>query len=222
MRKARILIADDHELFRQAIATMLSQETDMEVVGQAGDGLEALEIAQELHPDLVLMDVNMPICDGIEATRLLRKQLPDVIILMLTVHKNDQKLIECLKSGANGYCLKETTSVGLLRGLRAALNGEATLPRVLLPRLVDEYYRLANLPDVLVNQVVQPVLTTRELKILELAENGATNKEIAAQLSISVYTVKSHIRSILEKLGVENRWEAVTKARKLDLLRPKR
>jgi len=222
MRKARILIADDHELFRRAIAIMLSQEPDMEVIGQAGDGLEALEIAQELHPDLVLMDINMPVCDGIEATRLLHKLLPDVIILMLTVHKNDQKLIECLQAGASGYCLKETTSVGFIRGLRGALKGEATLPRELLPRLVAEYSRLANLPEVLPNQVVQPVLTTRELKILELAENGATNKEIAAQLSISVYTVKSHIRSILEKLGVKNRWEAVSIARKLDLLRPKR
>ena len=215
MDKAKVLLADDNDLFRHAIASLINQQDDMEVVGQAGDGLEALELARDLKPDVVMMDINMPICDGIEATRLLHEHMPDLVIIMLTVYRNDQKLIECLRAGASGYCLKETTSVGFIRGIRGALKGEATLPRELLPRLVNEYNRLSNLPEVPLNSTpVQSLLTSREVEILLLAENDASNKEIAQQLSISVFTVKSHIRSILEKLGVKNRREAAAMARK--------
>ena len=220
-QKARILLADDHELFRSAIASMINQQADLEVVGQAGDGLEALEMTRDLHPDLVVMDINMPVCDGVEATRLLRQLSPDVIIMILTVQKTDEKLLECLRAGANGYCLKEATSAGFLRALRGMLAGEASLPRELASRLVSEYSRLARQP---VTQPVPalPTLTSREVEILKLVARGASNKEIAARLAISIYTVKSHIRTILEKLGVENRWAAVEAARQRGLLPPER
>lgn len=220
-QKARILLADDHELFRSGIASMINQQADLEVVGQAGDGLEALELTRDLQPDLVVMDINMPVCNGVEATRLLRQLSPDVIIMILTVQKTDEKLLECLRAGANGYCLKEASSAGLLRALRGMLAGETSLPRELSSRLVSEYSRLARQPDTQPLPVL-PTLTYREAEILKLVARGASNKEIAARLVISIYTVKGYIRTILEKLGVEDRWAAVEVARQRGLLPPER
>ena len=145
MTRARILLADDHELFREGLAGLINAQPDLEVVGEAGDGLEALTLARNLHPDLIVMDISMPICDGLEATRLIRAahDVPKGGIVILTVHDEDEKLFEAIKAGANGYLLKSTNSVGFLRGVRGALAGEAALPPKLATRLLDEFARLA-------------------------------------------------------------------------------
>ena len=141
MTRARILLADDHDLFREGLAGLINAQPDLEVAGQAGDGLEALTLARDLKPDLIVMDINMPICDGLEATRLIRSEWPDARIVILTVHDEDEKLFEAIKAGAQGYMLKSLHSADFLRGVRSALNGEAVLPPQLAARLLKEFAR---------------------------------------------------------------------------------
>jgi len=221
MSYARILLADDHELFREGLAGLINGQLDMEVVGQAGDGLEALSLARSLQPDLVVMDIRMPLCDGLEGTRLIRAELPQVPILMLTIYDEEEKLFEAIKAGANGYVLKETSSANFLRGVRRALGGEATLPPKLATRLLEEFARLANQPPPLPADKNTPDLTRRERQVLDLIATGATDKEIAGQLSISLHTVKSHVCNILSKLHAVNRRHAARLAAQQGLLRNK-
>jgi len=221
MSCARILLVDDHELFREGLAGLINAQPDMEVVGQAGDGLEALSLALRLQPDLVVMDIKMPLCDGLEGTRLIRAELPQVPILMLTIYDEEEKLFEAVKAGANGYVLKETSSVNFLRGVRRALVGEATLPPKLATRLLKEFARLANRPAPLPADKDTPDLTHRERQVLDLIATGATDKEIAGQLSISLHTVKSHVCNILGKLHAVNRRHAARLAAQQGLLRSK-
>ena len=208
MTASSILLADDHVLFREGLAGLIRSQSDLLVVGQAGDGLEALTLARDLQPDLIVMDIKMPVCDGLEATRLLRGALPDVRILILTVHDEDEKLLEAVKSGANGYLLKNISSAEFLDGVRSALAGDAVLPPRLASRLLQEFARLS------VQAAAQPAatwadLTQREVEVLNLLATGATDKQIAARLSLSPHTVKSHVRSILSKLHAVNRRDAV-------------
>ncbi len=219
MSKARICIADDHELFRTGLVQLINQQADLEVVGEAGDGLEMLTLARQLKPDLILMDINMPISDGVEATRLIRGFDADTTILMLTALDSDEKLIQAIKAGADGYLLKNTSSEGFLRALHAALAGEATLPRHLTASLVKDYTRLASQPAHQASAYASPTLTARELQVLEAIASGASNQQIAEQLGISLYTAKSHVRNLLGKLDAENRWQAADIAQKLGLLR---
>lgn len=219
MPKARICIADDHELFRTALIQLINQQTDMEVVGVAGDGLEMLTIARQMEPDLILMDINMPISDGVEATRLIREFSVDVTILMLTALDNDEKLLQAIKAGADGYLLKNTSSDGFLRALRGTLSGETVLPRHLTVRLVREYSRLAKQPVRQAHAGEMPTLTSRELQVLEAIASGASNQQIAERFGISLYTAKSHVRNLLSKLGAENRWQAADIAQNMGLLR---
>ncbi len=207
MTRTRLLLADDHDLFREGLVRLINAQPDMEVVGQASDGLEALTLARDLHPDLIAMDINMPVCDGLEATRLIRAEWPEARILILTVHDEDEKLFEAIKAGAGGYMLKNVGSADFLRGVRSILAGEAVLPPKLAARLVSEFARLA------VRPVPEPPsdvhdLTPRERETLDLIAAGASDKEIAAQLTLSLHTVKSHVRSILTKLHAANRREA--------------
>ncbi len=207
MTCTRLLLADDHDLFREGLARLINAQPDMEVVGQASDGLEALALACDLHPDLIAMDINMPLCDGLEATRLIRAEWPEACILILTVHDEDEKLFEAIKAGASGYMLKNVGSADFLHGVHSILAGEAVLPPKLAARLLSEFARLA------VRPVPEPPsdahdLTPREREILNLIAAGATDKEIAAQLTLSLHTVKSHVRSILAKMHAANRREA--------------
>lgn len=197
---------------------LLNQQSDLEVVGVAGDGLEILSLAREEMPDLILMDISMPICDGVEATKLIREINDEILILMLTALNSDDKLIEAIKAGANGYLLKMTSSDGFLRAVRGALAGESTLPRHLASRLVKEYTELAQKPVQRKNAYDSPTLTFREIQVLKLIASGATNQQIAENLGISLYTTKSHVRNLLSKLGAGNRWEAVQIAQNLGLL----
>ncbi len=215
MTRTRLLLADDHDLFREGLAGLINAQPDLEVAGQASDGLEALTLARDLRPDLIAMDINMPLCDGLEATRLIRAEWPEARILILTVHDEDEKLFEAIKAGASGYMLKNVSSADFLRGVRSILAGEAVLPPKLAARLIAEFARLA------VRPVPEPPsdvhdLTPRERETLALIAAGATDKEIAARLTLSLHTVKSHVRSILTKLHAANRRQAARLAGRED------
>ena len=223
MKKAKICIADDHELFRDGLLQLINLQPDMEVVGVAKDGLEMLTLHRELQPDLVLMDISMPVSDGIEGARLIREFDADVTILMLTALDSDEKLIESIRAGADGYLLKKTSSDGLLRALRGALKGETSLPRHLTTRLIKEFTDvITERPQQPESSINFPTLTTRELQVLEIIASGASNKEIAIQLGISLYTTKSHVRNLLSKLGVKSRWQAVQVSNDMGLLRTRK
>lgn len=210
MSRARLILADDHDLFREGLAGLINAQPDLEVVGQAGDGLEALTLVRDARPELIVMDINMPICDGLEATRLIRAEWPEARIVMLTVHDEDEKLFEAIKAGAQGYMLKSLHAVDFLRGVRSVLNGEVVLPPRLAVRLLNEFARLAAQPAPAAPEGggVPFGLTTREREVLDLIATGATDKEIAAQLALSLHTVKSHVRNILGKTHAINRRQA--------------
>ena len=221
MSRARIVIADDHELFREGLANLIDAQPDLEVVGQAGDGFEALTLARDLHPDLILMDINMPICDGLEATRLIRaaRDVPDPKIIVLTIHDEDEMLFEAIKAGATGYILKDSSAPEFAQGVRSALAGGLVLPPKLAVRLREEFARVARRPGPASAAEDGSNLTTREIEILSLIAANMTDKGIAAQLALSVHTVKTHVRSILSKLHAVNRRQAAQMAAQQGLLR---
>ncbi|HRJ40329.1 MAG: response regulator transcription factor [Caldilineaceae bacterium] len=210
MTRSRILLADDHELFREGLAGLITSQPDMEVVGQASDGFEAATLARQLRPDLLITDISMPVCDGLEAIRMTRQSQAGagLRILVLTVHDEDAKLFEAIRAGANGYLLKNTSATDFLRTVRAALAGEALLPPKLAARLLDEFTRLARRAPT-VEMTSAPNLTEREQEVLALIAQDLTDQAIARQLSISLHTAKSHVRNILAKLHAVNRHHAV-------------
>ncbi len=216
MERVRVLLADDHALFREGLAGIISAQPDMQVVGEANDGLEAFVKAQELQPDLILMDVQMPGMDGIEAVKQIKQVLPEVIIVMLTVRGDDDMLFEALKNGAQGYLLKEIRSQALLEMLRGALRGEAAISPNLAGRVLSEFRRLSK--GGVHEKEDDSGLTEREQQVLVQASNGATDKEIAVTLNISLNTVKTHMRNILSKLHVSTRREATRAAKAKGIL----
>jgi DNA-binding NarL/FixJ family response regulator len=217
LQKTRVLLVDDHALFREGIATILAAQPDLQVVGEAEDGLEAIVKAQELMPDLVVMDIQMPGMDGLEAARQIKKDLPETVIVMLTVRDDDEKLFQAIRNGAQGYLLKNIHAHEMVEQLHGALRGEAAIPPRLAGRMLEEFRRLsqASPPD---SGDETPDLTPREQEILSLVAQGLSDKQIAAQLSLSLHTVKSHLRNILAKLQVESRREAARLAKKRGLL----
>lgn len=216
MPKTRILLADDHALLREGLSGIIASQPDMTVVGEAADGLEAIVMAQELQPDLILMDIQMPGCDGIEAVHKIKQFLPNTIIVMLTVRDDEEKLFEALKNGAQGYMLKNIRSVDMLNLMRGALKGDLVIPPHLAGRMLEEFRRLSRLvtPD----PVEALDLSIREREVLGLVAQGLADKEIAEHLTISLYTVKSHLRNILSKLQVSSRREAARLAKDKGLL----
>jgi two-component system nitrate/nitrite response regulator NarL len=218
-RRTRVLLVDDHTLFRQGLASLLGSQRDFEVVGEAEDGLEALVKARELEPDLVLMDVTMPGGDGLEGTRLIKQALPQAKIVMLTVHDEDEKLFEAVKRGAVGYVLKSTAAETLIPLLRGAVRGEAAISQGLAIRILQEFSQLAS-REKTPNPQDLPPLTSREKEVLELVATGAMDKEIAAALTISLSTVKTHVRNILAKLQSSSRHQAAELAVRKGLIHP--
>jgi DNA-binding NarL/FixJ family response regulator len=207
MSRIRVLLADDHALFRGGIASLLATESDFEVVGQANDGRQAVEMARELMPDLILMDISMPVMDGLEATRRIKSEIPYVKIVILTVTDGERSLFEAVKNGAQGYLLKNVGPQALYGTLRGVFQGEAPISRVMAARLLEEFGRQSR-------EGAPPApgaeLTVREREVLEQVTRGKSNKEIAAALAIAENTVKNHLKNILEKLHLENRVQAAT------------
>ena len=206
----RILLVDDHIIFRKGVAALLSNREDMTIVGEVGNGLEAIQAARELLPNVILMDINMPKCNGLEATRRIKRELPHIKIIMLTVADDDQNLFEAIKSGAQGYLLKNLEPDHLYVLLESISRDEAPLSGAIAAKILKELSQ----PSAYSQQEsdVIETLTPREISILELVVDGLTNKEIAAKLYISDNTVKIHLRNILEKLHLQNRIQAAVYA----------
>jgi len=213
----RLLLADDHPLFRAGIASLL-RAWGHEVVGEAGNGLEALELVRKLHPDLVLMDITMPECNGLEATRLIKAELPDTRIAIVTVSDHDEDLFEAIKSGAEGYLLKDMSEAELESRLDALAAGEPALSPGLAAKILDEFGRLGR--EASPKEEQHSDLTARERDVLKLVAEGATNKEIATSLSLSEHTVNFHMKNILSKLHLRNRAQAVAYAVRTGLVTP--
>jgi two-component system nitrate/nitrite response regulator NarL len=209
MRPLRILLVDDNLLFRKGLARLLDAQPDFEVAGEAADGLEAVEQARLLQPDLVLMDVRMPGCDGLEATRHIRAQMPDVRVVMLTVSEDEEDLTTAVRYGANGYLLKDLLPETLFQHLRGLMSGEAPISRAMTGKL---FRQLARRGQPTVQPGATGVLSPRECEVLALIVSGYSNPEIAEELGIARNTVKNHLRSILAKLGVRNRAQAAAYA----------
>lgn len=210
----RILIADDHKLFRQGlIGLMKTQEELYEVIGEAETGEEAVRLVEQLHPDVVLMDIYMPQMDGLEAAKRIHEKFPNIAIVMLTSSEKDGHLYEAVQVGVSGYLLKSLDANELFDLLNGVKNGETAMTRAMAGRLLKVVAnRLAD------EDKGEQSLTERELFVLRLVASGASNMEIAQKLSISVNTVKSHLKNILEKLQLENRTQAATYALKHGLV----
>lgn len=216
-RPIRVLLVDDQALFREALHTLLSTWVDIVVVGEAADGQEALAVAADQKPDVVLMDMRMPGMDGVTAIRHLRKSQPDCRAIVLTTFDDDEYVFDGLRAGAVGYLLKDVSSDKLEEAIRAAARGETFLQPSVAAKVVAEFARLEpdQRPDG--EQLVEP-LSDRELEILRLVADGLSNREIANELVIAEGTVKNHVTSILGKLGVRDRTQAALRARDLGLL----
>ncbi len=208
----RILLVDDHALFRKGVASLLTPLDDMEVVGEAGDGAEAIEKALELKPDLILMDIQMPGKDGLETTRLIKEDLPTVKIVMLAIPDKDDDLLQAIKNGAQGYLMKGIEPEELIRLLRGVHRGEAPFSSLSAAKIPEEFSRIVGL----VNSEQNPkqVLTSQRKEALQHVADGATYREIATKLFISENTVKIHLSNILTKLHMHmrSRAQAVTYA----------
>jgi len=211
----RVLIADDHALFRRAIQAVLNDEDDIEVVAEAGDGDEAVRLASEHAPDVVLLDVNMPKRSGIDAARAIKEELPSTQVVMFTVSDQEADLFEAIKAGASGYLLKEVDPTEVAAAVRQINAGHSLLSPAVASKLVSEFATMAKRTD---ERASRPKLTDRELEVLGLAADGLTNRQIGRRLHISENTVKNHMRNILEKLHLHSRMEAVLYAVREELI----
>jgi DNA-binding NarL/FixJ family response regulator len=217
MDKITILLVDDQRLMRDGLRTLLELEEDLTVVGEAGTGEEALARYAELQPDIVLMDVRMPGMDGVEATRRLHSQWPEVKIIILTTFDEDEYIFEGLRSGARGYLLKAVSGDELAVAIRKVAAGQALIDPAVTRKVVDAFARLAP-PTRPINAGLAEPLSEREQEILKLVATGLTNREIAERLYLAEGTVKNYVTSLLGKIGVRDRTQAALRGRELGLL----
>jgi DNA-binding NarL/FixJ family response regulator len=205
MTRIRVLLADDHTIVRDGVCALLEDEPDMTVVGAAKDGREAVQLACDLEPDVVLMDVVMPGLNGLEATRQLRRERPRIQILVLTMHEDEEYVRQMLAAGAAGYVLKDAAARDLLGAIRAVYRGEAVLSPAVTRLVLEDYLRWADLncsPE-------ESCLTPREREVLQLIAEGHTNRQIAEILCLSIKTVQSHRANLMHKLGLHDRGELI-------------
>jgi DNA-binding NarL/FixJ family response regulator len=206
--RIRVLVVDDHALFLQGLETVLNVETDITVVGRAGDGSEAVTLATDTTPDIVLMDVRMPRRSGIEATSAIKETVPSTKIVMLTMSDDEGDLYDAIKAGAVGYLLKSIPPHEVADAIRAVAGGQSLINPSMASKLITEFASMARQTDDR-PRVPLPHLTARELEVLKLVAKGKANRDIARQLFISENTVKNHVRNILDKLQLHSRMEAV-------------
>jgi DNA-binding NarL/FixJ family response regulator len=205
----RVLLADDHRMLREGLRRSLEAE-GFDVVGEASDGLEAIALGEQLAPDVVLMDVTMPVLDGIEATRVLRERQPGIQVVMLTMHADDDLVARAVRAGAAGYLVKDCSTADIAHTLRLAAAGETALSPNLASGILDEMR--APIADT-------PVISKREEEVLQLIADGSSTTEVAAQLFISAKTVKNHLASIYQKLEARDRTQAVLRAARMGIIR---
>jgi NarL family two-component system response regulator LiaR len=213
--KTRILIADDHPLLREALCQVFSSQKDMEIVGQAGNGEEAINLASQLKPDILVMDIMMPKFDGLEASRQIKKIHPNTAILILTAYDDDNYVLGLLEAGATGYLMKSAKGQDLVEAVRAVRAGES----VLHPKIIEKLIKQAMVKPVeTAEHKLKEVLSDRETEMLKLLATGMSNKEIAEKLCLSLRTVKAHMSNIFTKMNVASRSEALVEALRKGLL----
>lgn len=201
----KILIADDHFLVREGLVKILSFEKDLEIVGEAGSGEQVIDLARRLKPDVILMDINMPGLNGLEATKIIKKELPSIGVIALTIHDDAEYVFELVRAGVSAYLLKDIRSEELVNTIRKVASGKAVIQSEVTGKLLQEFNRLSSQKN---EGGFYNDLTNRELDILRLIAKGLSNKNIAERLYISEKTVKNHITNIFRKLGVEDRTQA--------------
>lgn len=215
MKKISVLIADDHALMREGLRKILSMEDKIDVAGEAQDGAAAAEMALVLNPDIVLMDINMPVTNGIEATKIIKSKNPDIKVIALTIHDQEEYLFELIKAGASGYVLKDISPDLLIQAILGVNRGESFIHPSMTTKMLNEFSRLSTLS----RQKNNPMgLTRREYDVLRLVAHGDSNRSIADKLYISEKTVKNHLTNIFQKLGVEDRTQAAIQAMKNKLI----
>ncbi|MFC7533063.1 response regulator [Actinoplanes sp. GCM10030250] len=213
----RVLLADDQALFREALGVLLGASDGLEVVGEAANGDEALTLVARLRPDVVLMDLRMPVLDGIGATRRIRVEFPETRVIALTTFDDDEDVFAALRAGAVGYLLKDVSSEQLIEAVRAAVRDESVLQPSVAAKVVARFAQLDHEAPARAQPLVVP-LSDRELEVLRLLAGGRSNREIAGELFLAEGTVKNHVTSVLGKLGVRDRTQAALRARGLGLL----
>jgi DNA-binding NarL/FixJ family response regulator len=209
----RLLLADDHRMLREGLRRTMEEE-GLEVVGEAGDGEEALRLAAALRPDVVLMDVTMPVLDGVEATRQLHEHLPEIPVVILTMHADREVLARAIRAGAAGYLVKDCSTDEVVHTVRVAASGETALSPELAASMLAEAHRLESPAEQL-----EPIISKREEEVLQLVADGLSTSEVAAKLYISIKTVKNHLASIYEKLDSRDRTQAVLRAVRMGIIR---
>jgi DNA-binding NarL/FixJ family response regulator len=214
----QVLLADDQALFREGLDTLLSIHKDIQVIGQANNGQEAVDLALKLHPDVILMDMQMPVLNGIGATRRLKQSLPDCRVIVLTTFTDKETIFDALRAGAVGYLLKDVGSAQLADSIRRTARGESILDPSVAAKVVAEFSRVSSLVPATSSDVLPERLSEREIELLRLIASGCNNKEIAEALFITEGTVKNHITHILGKLGARDRTQATLKAKELGLI----
>jgi len=214
----RVLLADDQALFREGLETLLSVHKDIQVVGQAVNGQDAVDQALKLRPDVILMDMQMPILNGIGATRRLKQSLPECRVIVLTTFDDKETIFDALRAGAVGYLLKDVGSAQLADSIRRTARGDSILDPSVAAKVVQEFSRVSSLVGGTRSEVLPDPLSEREIELLRLIASGLSNKEIGRTLFITEGTVKNHITHILGKLGVHDRTQAALKAREIGLI----